>query len=171
MSVPGSVWILGSRVKMDLHMNKILLVFPFFLVALLLYSCEQKTGVHTLSKQEMTDIVKKLDLQFSDGVKKMDSAMLVGIYSENAQYVQPKAAILTGKTEIGRDWAGFLRLKEQPIDLILNIKDVSGTNEIIYETGTGYTLLKDSSRWNFNYVNVWRLQDDQRYKLEIDTYN
>lgn len=144
---------------------------PYFLFLFFLFSCEQKSGTHSLSKQEMKDIVRKLDLQFSEGVKKKDSAMLVNIYSADAQYVQPKASILTGKSEIGRDWAGFLRLKEEPIDLILNIRNVSGTREVIYETGTGYTLLRDSSRWNFNYVNVWRLQDDQSYKLEIDTYN
>ena len=61
--------------------------------------------------------------------------------------------------------------KEQPVDLVLDIKEVAGTKEIIYETGTGYTLLADSSKWTFNYVNVWRLQIDGSYKLEIDTYN
>jgi ketosteroid isomerase-like protein len=116
-------------------------------------------------------IVMKLDKQFSDGVKTKDSALLVNIYSDSAQYVQPKRPILTGKREIGQDWADFLRLKEQPIDLVLNIKDVRGTREVIYETGEGYTLVKDSTKWKFNYVNVWRLQDDKTYKLEIDTYN
>jgi ketosteroid isomerase-like protein len=62
-------------------------------------------------------------------------------------------------------------MKEKPIDLILNIKDVRGNREIIYETGQGDTLLSDSTKWSFNYVNVWRQQKDGSYKLEIDTYN
>jgi hypothetical protein len=53
----------------------------------------------------------------------------------------------------------------------LSFHDVRGNREIIYETGDGYTLLADSSKWKFNYVNVWRLQKDGTYKLEIDTYN
>ena len=83
----------------------------------------------------MMRIVMKLDKQFSDGVKTSDSALLVNIYSDSAQYVQPKRPILTGKREIGQDWADFLRLKEHPVDLVLNIKDVRGTSEVIYETG------------------------------------
>jgi ketosteroid isomerase-like protein len=126
---------------------------------------------NTISKDEMMTIVKDADNQFSVGVKKKDSAMLVNIYSDSAQYVQPNRSILTGKSEIGKEWAGFIRMKENPVDLVLNIHDVRGTHEIIYETGDGYTLLADSTKWKFNYVNVWRLQKDGSYKLEIDTYN
>ena len=79
--------------------------------------------------------------------------------------------MILGKAEIGKDWAAFLRIRENPVDLILSIKSVSGNREIIYETDEGYTLLADSTKWNFNYVNVWRRIDDGTYKLEIDTYN
>ena len=139
--------------------------------AIVLFSCQQKTETNTIERSEMMSIVIKLDKQFSDGVKKGDSALLVNIYSDSAQYVQPQRPILTGKKEIGKEWAEFLRLKEHPVDLVLNSKDVRGTREIIYETGYGYTLLQDSTKWKFNYVNVWRLQEDKTYKLEIDTYN
>src|SRR4249919_394673 len=119
----------------------------FFLV---LFSCQQKTDVGIIEKPEMMRIVMELDKQFSDGVKTSDSSLLVNIYSDSAQYVQPKRPILTGKKEIGQDWADFLRLKEPPIDLVLNIKDVRGTRALLYETGEGYTLLKDSTKWKFN---------------------
>lgn len=138
-----------------------------------LSSCETKcsTANSQMSKEDMLSVVKQLDQQFSLGIKNKDSAMLVNIYSDSAQYVMPKIAILRGKYDIGKEWGGFLRLKENPIDLILKISDVNGTRDVIYETGTGYTLLADSTKWNFNYVNVWRLQVDGTYKLEIDTYN
>ena len=126
---------------------------------------------NTISKDEMMNIVKGADNRFSIGVKQKDSATLTNIYSDSAQYVQPNRTILTGKSEIGKEWAGFIRMKENPVDLVLNIHDVRGTREIIYETGDGYTLLADSTKWKFNYVNVWRLQKDGSYKLEIDTYN
>jgi len=54
---------------------------------------------------------------------------------------------------------------------VLNISEVNGNRDIIYETGRGYTLLVDSTKWEFNYVNVWVLQRDGHYKLAIDTYN
>ena len=137
-----------------------------------LASCQTKPVDNTvISKEEMYRIVRKNDSLFSIGVQKKDSVLLSNIYSDSAQYVLPKLKILTGKTEIEKDWGGFVRLKENPIDLVLNIKDVRGNREIIYETGQGYTLLADSSKWEFNYVNVWRLQRDGSYKLEIDTYN
>jgi ketosteroid isomerase-like protein len=148
-------------------------LLSFALLISILSSCaggtEKKTA--SLSKDEMLKIVKECDLKFSIGVQKKDSAFLVGIYSDSAQYVTPQRPIMKGKTEIGKDWAGFLRMKEKPIDLILNIKEVHGTRDVIYETGTGFTLLADSTKWNFNYVNVWCLQKDGSYKLEIDTYN
>lgn len=139
---------------------------------LILYSCKFTQSDNTkISKDEMFRIVKECDNQFRIGVQKGDSAFLTNMYSDSAQYVTPQNPILLGKIEIGKNWGGFLRMKEKPIDLILNIKDVRGNREIIYETGQGYTLLADSTKWTFNYVNVWRLQKDGSYKLEIDTYN
>jgi ketosteroid isomerase-like protein len=137
-----------------------------------LFACKSnQSGNMKISKDEMLRIVKIYDNQFSTGIQKRDSAFLTNIYSDSAQYITPKKPILLGKIEIGKDWGGFLRMKEKPIDLILNIKDVRGNREIIYETGEGFTLLADSSKWPFNYVNVWRLMRDGSYKLEIDTYN
>lgn len=135
-----------------------------------LLSCTE-TKDQGISKAAMLQIVKDCGKQFSIGVQKKDSALLVNIYTDSAQYVQPNRKILVGKEEIGKDWAGFLRLKEKPVDLILEIHDVRGNREIIYETGTGYTLLADSTKWTFNYVNVWRIQKDGSYKLEVDTYS
>lgn len=138
----------------------------------ILFSCNSKQADNmAISKDEMLSIVKECGYQFSIGIQKRDSAFLTNIYSDSAQYVIPERPILSGKIEIGKEWGEFLRLKEQPIDLILNIKDVRGNREIIYEIGQGYTLIADSTKWTFNYVNVWRLQEDGSYKLEIDTYN
>jgi ketosteroid isomerase-like protein len=149
-------------------MNKVFVIFVFGIF----FSCgSQQTNHLIISKSEMMRIVKECDNNFRIGLQNKDSALLVSIYSDSAQYVQPQRPILKGKTEIGKEWAGFIRIKEKPVDLILNIHDVRGNREIIYETGQGYTLLADSSKWNFNYVNVWRLQNDGTYKLEIDTYN
>jgi ketosteroid isomerase-like protein len=142
------------------------------LAILLIVSCKfNQPDKMKLSKDEMLRIVKECDHQFSIGIKKRDSLYLANIYSDRAQYVTPKKPIILGKIDIEKDWGGFLRMKENPIDLILNAKDVRGNREIIYETGQGYTLLADSTKWTFNYVNVWRLMTDGSYKLEIDTYN
>lgn len=78
-------------------------------LAILLFSacnCIEKKDMF-LSKEEMLKIVKENDLKFSAGVKNKDSALLVGIYSDSAQYVQPQRKIITGKFEIGKEWAGF----------------------------------------------------------------
>jgi ketosteroid isomerase-like protein len=145
----------------------IIVLFPW-----LFFSCSQpKTSKPDLSKDEMLEIVKNCGRQFSIGLQKQDSLLLVTIYSDSAQYVIPNRQILQGKIEIGKEWADFLRIKEKPVDLLLFPKDVRGTREIIYETGQGYTLLADSTKWHFNYVNIWRLQQDNTYKLEVDAYN
>lgn len=139
---------------------------------IILFSCKfNQSDNLKISKDEMLRIVEKCDKQFSIGIQKRDSVFLANIYSDSAQYITPEKPILSGKIEIGKEWGGFLRMKENPIDLILNIKDVRGNREIIYETGQGYVLLADLTKWAFNYVNVWRLQKDGSYKLEIDIYN
>ena len=157
---------------MPKSIQKFRFIKGLLIITVAFFSCQPPQPENKeISKSEMLNIVKNCDLQFSKGVKQKDSTILVDIYSDSAQYVQPNKPILTGKSEIGADWAEFLRLKENPIDLVLTIKNVEGTSEIIYETGTGYTLLADSTKWKFNYVNVWRHQEDGSYKLEIDAYN
>lgn len=135
------------------------------------FSCGQVEGDRFLSKEEMLKIVRRNDSLFSEGVRTKNAALLAEIYSDSAQYVQPDRPILDGKDSVRRDWENFIGLKEKPRDLVLNIHDVRGDRGIIYETGDGYTLLADSSKWKFNYVNLWRLQRDGSYKLEVDTYN
>jgi ketosteroid isomerase-like protein len=148
--------------------NIALLLLGIFIIE----SCNQKCNKNlTISKDEMLKIVKECDNKFSVGVKTKNISMLAGIYSDSAQYIPPSRHFLIGKDSINKEWDGFIKMKEKPIDLILNISEVRGNREIIYETGTGYTLLADSAKWKFNYVNVWRLQNDGSYKLEIDTYN
>src|SRR5450432_4589897 len=147
--------------------------FSLFVFSLIMVSScgEPKQKVPSLSREEMLKIVRKNDDKFSSGVRTKDAALLADIYTDSAQYVQPHRSILDGKDSIRKDWENFISLKEKPVDLILNIHDVRGDREIIYETGDGFTLLADSSKWKFNYVNVWRFQKDGSYKLEIDTYN
>jgi ketosteroid isomerase-like protein len=147
--------------------KKILL---FGLLVTLFIQCKPKTN-NSLSQEEMLALVKSLDAQFSLGTQQKDSALLTNIYSDDSRYVQPNREILVGRKEIGKDWGEFLRLKERPIDLVLNISSVRGNREVIYEVGTGYTLIADSTKWKFNYVNVWKLGEDGKYTLEVDTYN
>jgi ketosteroid isomerase-like protein len=144
------------------------IIFSFILIS----SCHESNqpGLF-IGKDELFTIVRKNDDKFSVGVRTKDANLLANIYSDSAQYVQPKRAILVGKDSIRKDWENFIALKERPVDLVLHIHEARGNREIIYESGDGYTLLADSSRWSFNYVNVWRLQNDGSYKLEIDTYN
>lgn len=143
-----------------------------FIGIMVLFSCKNTTYDNMpISKDEMLSIVKECNHHFRSGIQKRDSASIVSFYSECAQYIIPERSVLKGKAEIGKEWGEFLRLKEKPVDLILNTMDVGGNREFIYETGQGYTLLADSSKWAFNYVNVWRLQKDGSYKLEIDIYN
>ena len=147
--------------------------FLIFSLTLFIASCLQREPHPDtfISKAEMLKIVRNNDDKFSEGVRTKNANLLADIYSDSAQYVQPGRTIIVGKDSIRNDWQNFILLKEKPVDLILNVREVRGNREIIYETGNGFTLLSYSSRWKFNYVNVWRLQTDGSYKLEIDTYN
>jgi len=145
---------------------------PLFVVLVLLNACGQNGQPETaISREEMLKIVRMNEDKFSEGVRTKNAVLLADIYSDSAQYVQPDRSIIDGKDSIRADWENFIYLKENPIYLLFNIHAVKGNREIIYETGDGYTLLADSTKWKFNYVNVWRLQPDGSYKLEVDTYS
>jgi len=148
-----------------------LIAIPVISIVMISSCRESKQPGLFISREEMIDMVKKNDDKFSEGIRTKDVNLLADIYSDSAQYVIPKRGIIEGKDSIKKDWENFIALKEHPIDLVLHAHDVRGNHEIIYETGDGFTLLADSSRWSFNYVNVWRLQNDGTYKLEIDTFN
>jgi ketosteroid isomerase-like protein len=140
--------------------------------AILICACQEaRQSDASISKEEMMKIVRKNDDKFSEGIKTKNAEFLANIYSDSAQYVQPNRNILDGKDGIRKDWENFIQRKENPVDLLFHIHDVRGNREIIYETGDGYTQLADSAIWKFNYVNVWRLQKDGSYKLEVDVYN
>jgi len=152
---------------MKYHFRNLIL---FYLINLSV-SCWHVQTDACLSKEKMLEIVRKNDALFSEGVKTKNAKLLAGIYTDSGQYIQPDRPILDGRDSIFKDWQIFIGLKEKPLDLILNIHDVRGDRRIIYETGDGFTLLADSSKWRFNYVNVWRQQTDGSYKLEVDIYN
>jgi ketosteroid isomerase-like protein len=153
-------------------MKYIQIFIPFVCMTILFTSCRQaKNADHAMSKAEMLKIVKENDFKFSTGIRTKNALLLADIYTDSAQYVQNHRRILMGKDSIQKDWENFIALKSNPVDLILIPYAVRGDGEIIYETGEGYTLLADSTKWEFNYVNVWRLQNDGSFKLEIDTYN
>jgi ketosteroid isomerase-like protein len=152
---------------MKYHFRNLIL---FYMINLSISCLHVQTDAF-LSKEKMLEIVRKNDALFSEGVKTKNAKLLADIYTDSAQYVQPDRPILAGRDSIFKDWQNFIGLNEKPLDLILNIHDVRGDRQIIYETGDGFTLLVDSSKWRFNYVNVWRLQTDGSYKLEVDIYN
>jgi ketosteroid isomerase-like protein len=156
--------------KYQMKYNQIFI--PFVCLTILFTSCQQAGNANQpMSKGEMLKIVKDNDFKFSTGIRTKNALLLAEIYTDSAQYVQNHRRILMGKDSIRKDWENFIALKSNPVDLILIPHEVRGDREIIYETGEGYTLLADSSKWEFNYVNVWRLQNDGSFKLDIDIYN
>lgn len=87
-------------------MKNTLLIFGIAL----LFSCNSnQSDKMNISKEEMLNIVKECDDQFRIGVQNRDSALITNMYTDSALYIIPEREILVGKTEIGKDWAGFLR--------------------------------------------------------------
>ena len=121
-------------------------LISIIIMASVFSSCQHQEQTKTsLSKSEMLKIVQENDNKFSTGIKRKDAGYIADVYTDSAQYVQPKRSILVGKDSIRKDWEDFIALKEKPVDLILIVRDVRGNSDIIYETGKGYTLLTDST--------------------------
>lgn len=123
----------------------------------------------------MRNVVIKNNLVFNKGITEKNPVLISKIYTDSALYVQDNEKILIGTDQILEQWRkDIFELGLQ--NMILDPIRISGNREIIYESGLGKSLIKganDKEPWlyTFKYVNVWVLQTDGSYKLDIDCYN
>ncbi len=141
-----------------------------FLLSLVLLSCGRNDQI---SKEEMKRIVDNnndiLGRYFING----NADSLTSMYTKTAVVAPNGDDFYNGNDQIlemyKNDLPGYKILKMETKTL-----RIEGDRNVIYETGKTYlTINVDDSVYNTHvkYCNVWRLQKDGTYKLDIDIWN
>ena len=145
-------------------------LYTILLTSLVLLSCNNSP---TLSQAEMERITKEGNAQLKQYFIASDAEKLAEMYDEKAQLCPDGDDFYTGKKAIAEAWKKNLAgSKVQAMQT--NTLVVRGNADEIYETGTTYTetLYKDSVyKSTVKYVNVWKRQSDNSWKLAIDFWN
>lgn len=157
-------------------MKKIKLVFAIALYVSLMVSCNTSKQVSMKLTAEKIEMLKpkisQLGTKWSKGLKAKDASIIKNIYAEDAHYLPDSENAIHGIENIAKQWNNFMGIL---LDLQLNLETLEGTEELLYETGTGTVTVANQSggsdNFPFKYVNIWELQSNGEYKVVIDIYN
>lgn len=99
---------------------------------------------------------------------------LAGMYTAGAKLCPNGADFVVGREDIRAFWKKDLSSGSKILEMRTETLTVDGTADVVYETGRTFLKLaeKDSIyHSSVKYCNVWRLQPDGSYKLDVDIWN
>ena len=124
---------------------------------------------------------KAMDAQydrFSEAYRKLDPAMVGGLYTEDAFYLQPGSEIMRGRKAIHENFAGFfsgVAQRKDSVRISFEIVDRAVSGDLGYDIGY-YTLSSRtaagesrSSRGKFTVI--WKKGSDGVWMIHSDGYS
>ena len=149
-------------------------VSPIVLITILfITSCRSEVSLvnENFDPQTKRELIVELGKKWSEGIKKQDVSIISNLYDENSKYFPSDYKVLYGNKEITDYWAMVLKFL---VDIRLNLRTIEGTEDLLIETGDGIGIYYSSETkidtTLFNYVNLWKLQEEGNYKVVLDIY-
>ena len=157
------------------------LEFPIFtklliliLLQLFFFSSCNQTKDKELTKSEMKHIIEKYNELLGNCFMEGNVDKLAQMYTDSAKLSPNGYEFVYGRDSIKSFWAEDFKTSKVK-EMKTEVMTVDGNNEVIYETGQASStiIINDTITYNakVKYVNVWRLQGDGSYKLDIDFWN
>ncbi len=150
-------------------MRQSILLSALFLT---LFSCNQKTPKE-ISSDELRSIVKRQNTILESCFKEGNAEKLASLYTDSAKLSPNGGDFVVGITNIKKFWANDFK-SSKLLEMTTDVLTTNGNKEIIYETGKTRTkvIYEDSTyTTTVKYINVWIMQKDGEYKLDIDFWN
>lgn len=150
-------------------MRQSILLSALFLT---LFSCSQKTPKET-SSDELRSIVKRQNAILESCFKEGNAEKLASLYTDSAKLSPNGGDFVVGVTNIKKFWANDFK-SSKLLEMTTDVLTTNGNKEIIYETGKTRTKVIDGDSTyttTVKYINVWIMQKDGEYKLDIDFWN
>jgi uncharacterized protein (TIGR02246 family) len=116
-------------------------------------------------RREITRLNRGMEQAFRDA----DPAAVAAFYAEDAVMIGPGTRV-EGSGAILEYWKRI----SDPINWTLEVREVTGTGEIVHQTGRSHLTYLDGLEERtsiVDFVLVWRRQEDGSYKIAIDSYH
>ena len=144
-----------------------------FAIALLLTTTIVGCQKNSLSENEMRKILNERNEALGRYFKAADADSLALMYADSAKLCPDGNDIVIGRDAIKKFWSQSMN-GPQIVDMKTETVTVDGTRDVIYETGrTTLQLQSGDSVQTFRvkFANVWKLDKDGQYKLDVDIWN
>lgn len=148
--------------------------YLFILIISSLTNCDtnKSQGQDIFEIKTVKPIIQQKGKLWGKLLKEDNIALVDSLYDKNSHYLPDGDSALHGIESIKAYWQA-----SQPFlkDIQLSTETLEGTRELLYETGNGIALVLNEfgtiDTLKYKYVNVWKLDEENRYKVVIDTYN
>lgn len=148
------------------------LMYIGYLLLMFFTSCQEVDNTKKTPDFEKLKVAfLKENINWSNSAKNNDATYISNLYLEDAVLGIPTRPFVYGKENISKHWERTVSLVD---DLGFETLTLSGSNEIVYETGLAFTTYKvqgiskiDTSK----YLIVWRNIGKEQYKIAVDFFN
>jgi uncharacterized protein (TIGR02246 family) len=141
-------------------------------VILLAAGCGENKPPDTRAADEKA--IRDLDAQWSKAAAARDVDGTVSYYSDDASLLAPNAPIASDRQSIHASWASLLG-PDTSLSWQANKVEVARSSDLAYLVGTYQLTTKDAQGKpvsdNGKFVEVWKKQADNKWKVVADIFN
>ena len=148
------------------------LLWGFLAVVLFVAGCGEQKPPDTRAADEKA--IHDADAQWSKAAAARDVDGTVSYYSDDASLLAPNAPIASDKQSIHAAWAGLLT-PDTSLSWQASKVEVARSGDLAYLVGTYQLATKDAHGKpvsdNGKFVEVWKKQPDNKWKVVADIFN
>ena len=141
----------------------------------LLISCSQenqKIAKTDFNIESIKPLIIEKSRWWNKGIKNKDRSIFLDLYDKNGHYLPDAENAIHGNQAIADYWQNSWDFVKE---LHLHMESLEGTENLLYETGNGTIMIMNNAgnfdKFNYKYVNAWKKQPDDTYRVVIDIFN
>jgi len=127
-------------------------------------------GTAGAADTKIEQALRDLDAQWSAAAAAKDVDKTVSYYSDDAIVLPPNAAIATTKEAIRNIWKDLIANATSSSWKATKV-EVAKSGDMAYVSGTYEVTMKDGTKEQGKYLEVWEKQADGKWKCGADTWN
>jgi Ketosteroid isomerase homolog len=156
--------------RFDFRLDKAMKPEVLFLSAYIALVSFAFAGTAAAADSKLEKAVRDADAEWSKVAAAKDLDKTVAFYADDAVVLPPNQPAVTNKDGIRNLWKGFL---DSFIDISWKTArvEVAKSGDMAVLTGTYQMTMKDGSKDNGKYCEVWQKKADGKWKVAIDMFS